>query len=91
LQRKLREDEKVETARRLDRQRELKRKRLKERMESSMSRVKAIQTKRGQPHQRPQEMMVQPKREKDKMKETVFNNRTEINSPSRLADLYGIA
>ncbi|KAK8833664.1 hypothetical protein M9Y10_042518 [Tritrichomonas musculus] len=94
IQRRLREEEKIESAHRLDRQRQKRLDNLKERMDNTMQRVENIQAEKQQMHKERQVMLSQLERERDQMtstmREAVVLNRTDPRSIKRLADLYGI-
>jgi hypothetical protein len=94
VQRRLREEEKAETAQRLGRQRELRRDELRERVEASMARVSAIQEERAEVHRQRQDILAQVQREKDRMstvlEEAMMTSRTDRTSMKRLADMYGV-
>ena len=94
IQRKLREEEKVESAHRLDRQRQRRLDNLKEKMDNTMARVENIQNEKKQMHMERQVMLSQLEREKDRMNssihEALVHNRTDPKSIQRLAEMYGI-
>jgi hypothetical protein len=94
MQRKLKEEEKMETASRLDRQRELRRQKLRKRVDASMARVEAIQAKKADIYRHRQDMLAQLQREKFKMSnmlvELVLTNQTNKRGMQRLAQTYGL-
>jgi hypothetical protein len=94
LQRKLKEEEKLETAARLDRQRQLRLEKLRERVDASLARVGAIQAQKADIWRYRQDLLAQLQKEKDRMNtmlmELVLNNQTDRRGMQRLAETYGL-
>lgn len=94
IQRRLKEEEKVENAHRLDRQRQKRLDHLKERMDNTMQRVENIQAEKYQLHRERQEMLSKLEREREEMsismRESFVLNKTDPKSIQRMADMYNI-
>ena len=94
IRRQLRDEERVEAAQRLERQRQLKLERQREKLDESMARIDYLQQEREQLHKERRDIIAKLSREKEKMshtfKETLGNKPTDEKSIRKLAKTYGL-